>query len=244
MKREDIEKAILLGLKPRLDDIADRIRITWESKVKDYKKANLEAPYCQDYIDMMAHSEKVYNEWLGYHWKMSLGIYKCSEDESNKAYNGITKCQEDYVRSIERNHQMIAKKLYYESCGYDPTKSYADKHNRSVMKSYVASMLPYLQKGTASTERRMKRDIKDMIEHAKDKLMKQVHNVLVPIADDIVSLEHKYDDRSPVGLVAMFLVITNTGEKYWFKTQCIEAGGYNIQCWHYRYICNLKKSKT
>lgn len=243
MKKEEIEKSVLLGLQPRLDEIADKIRIHWESKLDDYKRVNLEVPYHKDYLDMMAHSEKVFKEYLEHYWKLALRIYNCSEHEQECAKYQITKIQEEYVRSIERNHQMIAKKLYYETCGYDSSKSYADKGNRAVMKSYSASMLPYFQKGIASVERRMKKDMKDAIEYAKGKLMNQVHKVLLPIVDDIKVIEHRYDDNSPTGLVAVFHVTTMNGEKYIFKTQCIEAGGYNIQCWHYRYICNLKKPK-
>ena len=38
-------------------------------------------------------------------------------------------------------------------------------------------------------------------------------------------------------------VIRTEDARYIFKTSCILAGGYNIQCLHARYIANLKQVK-
>lgn len=42
--------------------------------------------------------------------------------------------------------------------------------------------------------------------------------------------------------VGEWIVIT-AGSRYLFKTSCILAGGYNIQCLHARYIAHLKQLK-
>lgn len=46
--------------------------------------------------------------------------------------------------------------------------------------------------------------------------------------------------KTPKGFCVEFQYL-NEGELFNYQTDAIEAGGYNIQCFHYRYITKIKK---
>jgi hypothetical protein len=46
--------------------------------------------------------------------------------------------------------------------------------------------------------------------------------------------------KTPRGFCVEFQYL-NDGQLYNYQTDAIEAGGYNIQCFHYRYITKIKK---
>ena len=81
-----------------------------------------------------------------------------------------------------------------------------------------------------------------IIPHSTAKLMGQVEKKLTPIKDKIQSFDLIYFHGQQGNYVGEWGVIT-AGSRYLFKTSCILAGGYNIQCLHARYIAHLKQLK-
>lgn len=79
-------------------------------------------------------------------------------------------------------------------------------------------------------------------EQATAKLKLQVEKKLTPIKDKIQSFD-LISFRGQQGNYVGEWVIRTEDARYIFKTSCILAGGYNIQCLHARYIANLKQVK-
>lgn len=239
MKQEVIEQTILEGFKPLLDRMDEQVTTLWMKQWKLWQKANLECTESDDYKMAMEHSKKVYEQYTSIYKRIISGeiTTSCSVEEAKQHVQYFA---EQYIKSINHNQQMYAKRGYYELCGYDKTKSYADKHNRNVMKSYEASMIAYFYKGLESVQRKIKKEINEEKMLATRNILKAANKVLATIAEDIKEIKLLNAKDTPKGFVANFQ-ICGYENIYHFNTECIEAGGYNIQRYHYRYISHLKK---
>jgi uncharacterized protein (UPF0335 family) len=60
------------------------------------------------------------------------------------------------------------------------------------------------------------------------------------VSDLLKSINHAYVG----GSIEIYATIIRDGAEYNFATNVIEAGGYNIQCFHYRYITKTNLPKT
>ena len=85
-------------------------------------------------------------------------------------------------------------------------------------------------------------EVRLTIEQATAKLKLQVEKKLTPIKDKIQSFD-LISFRGQQGNYVGEWVIRTEDARYIFKTSCILAGGYNIQCLHARYIAHLKQLK-
>lgn len=85
-------------------------------------------------------------------------------------------------------------------------------------------------------------EVRLTIEQATAKLKLQVEKKLTPIKDKIQSFD-LISFKGQQGNYVGEWVIRTEDARYIFKTSCILAGGYNIQCLHARYIANLKQVK-
>lgn len=163
----------------------------------------------------------------------------------------------------EERHPMIMAEIerqglrrqYYSLCGYthedeliwDTSKpnSYRNhpsiKRNEEILKSGILNVLFYC--GTRDDfEAKRNNEVRMAIAAATAKLKGQIEKKLAPIKDGVRSFELISFTGEQGNYVGTWVVITDEG-RYRFKTSCILAGGYNIQCLHARYIANLKKLK-
>lgn len=60
------------------------------------------------------------------------------------------------------------------------------------------------------------------------------------VTDSLKSIQNAYVG----GSIQIYAYIMRDGNEYSFETNVIEAGGYNVQCFHYRYITKTNLPKT
>lgn len=144
-------------------------------------------------------------------------------------------------------HRSI-RRCYFELCGYTFDIPYnprhdspAEIHNAELVKSGILEIHPYCN---SRQEFETKRDaeVNEIIENSTAKLMNQVEKKLSPIKDSIQSFD-LISFKGQRGNYVGEWVVTTDSSKYLFKTSCILAGGYNIQCLHNRYVSSLKQLK-
>lgn len=58
-------------------------------------------------------------------------------------------------------------------------------------------------------------------------------------AKDITTVGENILSKTAKGYFGTYTIATDKGNRL-VKIECISAGGYNIQCWHYRVLCNVK----
>lgn len=75
---------------------------------------------------------------------------------------------------------------------------------------------------------------------------KQKNNFLLSVSDyfskmtlPIKDFKKLYLEKGPDGFEGKYLFNIKDGSKFTFKTQCVPAGGYNIQKFHYRYLSDF-----
>lgn len=241
MKTLEITNQIMETLQPVFVELKQKIELYHEDKWKLFENANLMVGFDSGYHAACALSDKSTKQYIDLYTRIANGEYKNTSCSIEEALNKIQYYKEVYVRVSVHNHQLAARNLYYEAIGYDKSKSYADKHNRLVMKSDAAHLVANMQKGRKSFNMKVNSTIKNSIAIAKSKLIANIEKYISPIADNIKSIKLNYYDMSYGVAVGIWELYMNDGSMIIFKTQCIEAGGYNIQCFHHRYICSLKK---
>lgn len=113
--------------------------------------------------------------------------------------------------------------------------------NKEIQASGVLSIHFYCESREKFYAKR-DQEVRLTIEQATAKLKLQVEKKLTPIKDKIQSFD-LISFRGQQGNYVGEWVIRTEDARYIFKTSCILAGGYNIQCLHARYIANLKQVK-
>lgn len=122
---------------------------------------------------------------------------------------------------------------------YDRQPEYI--RNKEIQASGVLSIHFYCESREKFYAKR-DQEVRLTIEQATAKLKLQVEKKLTPIKDKIQSFD-LISFRGQQGNYVGEWVIRTEDARYIFKTSCILAGGYNIQCLHARYIANLKQVK-
>ena len=122
---------------------------------------------------------------------------------------------------------------------YDRQPEYI--RNKEIQASGVLSIYFYCESREKFYAKR-DQEVRLTIEQATAKLKLQVEKKLTPIKDKIQSFD-LISFRGQQGNYVGEWVIRTEDARYIFKTSCILAGGYNIQCLHARYIANLKQVK-
>lgn len=115
------------------------------------------------------------------------------------------------------------------------------ERNEEIQASGVLSIYFYCESREKFYAKR-DQEVRLTIEQATAKLKLQVEKKLTPIKDKIQSFD-LISFRGQQGNYVGEWVIRTEDARYIFKTSCILAGGYNIQCLHARYIANLKQVK-
>lgn len=176
-------------------------------------------------------------------------------DERARAQKRLEVNEERHPMIMAELEKQALRRQYYSLCGYThedeiiwdvakPT-SYRNhpsvKKNEEILKSGILNVLFYC--GTREEfEKKRNYEVKMTIALAAMKLKEQISKKLAPIKDEVQSFELISFTGQQGNYVGTWVVITEEG-RYRFKTSCILAGGYNIQCLHVRYIASLKRLK-
>lgn len=170
-----------------------------------------------------------------------------------EATKQLEKNEESFPRSLNHIYQTAVRRTYYSLCGYThedemvhtPGVRYDRQpeyiRNKEIQASGVLSIHFYCESREKFYAKR-DQEVRLTIEQATAKLKLQVEKKLTPIKDKIQSFD-LISFRGQQGNYVGEWVIRTEDARYIFKTSCILAGGYNIQCLHSRYIANLKTGK-
>ena len=170
-----------------------------------------------------------------------------------EATKQLEKNEESFPRSLNHIYQTAVRRTYYSLCGYThedemvhtPGVRYDRQpeyiRNKEIQASGVLSIHFYCESREKFYAKR-DQEVRLTIEKATAKLKLQVEKKLTPIKDKIQSFD-LISFRGQQGNYVGEWVIRTEDARYIFKTSCILAGGYNIQCLHARYIANLKQVK-
>ena len=175
------------------------------------------------------------------------------EDKKADARKRLQDNEERYPKSLQSVEDTALRRQYYSLCGYThedemvhtPGVRYDRQpeyiRNKEIQASGVLSIHFYCESREKFYAKR-DQEVRLTIEQATAKLKLQVEKKLTPIKDKIQSFD-LISFRGQQGNYVGEWVIRTEDARYIFKTSCILAGGYNIQCLHTRYIANLKQVK-
>ena len=170
-----------------------------------------------------------------------------------EATRQLEKNEESFPRSLNHTYQTAVRRTYYSLCGYthedelvyNPRVRHDSmpevKRNKELHASGILSIHFYCDSREKFYAKR-DQEVRFIIEQATAKLKLQVEKKLTPIKDKIQSFDLISFNGQQGNYVGEWVIRTEDA-RYLFKTSCILAGGYNIQCLHARYIANLKQVK-
>lgn len=258
---KDIQKEVLATAQVTLDELRASIEKFWEQGWSTYQEA--QSLYKSSAWYIRNHELRVndYESLKSFYTMIAEGKTPNSVDElpdeakKADARKRLEENEERYPNSLQKVENMALRRQYYSLCGYThedemvwsrtkPT-SYLNqpsiKKNEELQKSGILSMFLYC-KTREEFEAKRESEVKLTISAATVKLKGQVKKKLATIKDEIQSFDLISFDGQQGNYVGEWVVIT-AGSRYLFKTSCILAGGYNIQCLHARYIAHLKQLK-
>lgn len=258
---KDIQQEVLATAQVTLDELRASIEKFWEQGWSTYQEALSLYKSSAWYIHNHELRAKDYESIKRLYTMIAEGTTpNCVgelPDEAKKAdaRKRLEENEERYPKSIQTVENTALRRQYYSLCGYthedeivwDRTKpsSYRNhpsiKKNEELQKSGILNLFFYC-KSREEFEAKRESEVKFIIAAATAKLMGQVEKKLAPIKDEIQSFDLISFHGQQGNYVGEWVVIT-AGSRYLFKTSCILAGGYNIQCLHARYIAHLKQLK-
>ena len=258
---QDIQKEVLATAQVTLDELQASIEKFWEQGWERYQEAQSLYKSSEWYITNHEIRVKDYENIKSLYSMIAEGTTpNCMgelPDEAKKAdaRKRFQDNEERYPRILADIEQQGLRRQYYSLCGYthedeivwDRTKptSYRNhpsiKRNEELQKSGILSLFFYC-KTREEFEAKCNYEVKMTIATATAKLKGQVEKKLAPIKDEIQSFDLISFTGEQGNYVGTWVVIT-PDTRYLFKTSCILAGGYNIQCLHARYIAHLKQLK-
>lgn len=258
---KDIQKEVLATAQVTLDELRASIEKFWEQGWSTYQEALSLYKSSAWYIHNHELRVKDYESIKRLYTMIAEGTTpNCVgelPDEAKKAdaRKRLEENEERYPKSLQTVENTALRRQYYSLCGYthedeivwDRTKptSYRNhpsiKKNEELQKSGILNLFFYC-KTRKEFETKRESEVKFIIAAATAKLRGQVEKKLAPIKDEIQSFDLISFHGQQGNYVGEWVIRTEDA-RYIFKTSCILAGGYNIQCLHARYIANLKQVK-
>lgn len=258
---KDIQKEVLATAQVTLDELRASVEKFWEQGWSTYQEALSLYKSSAWYIHNHELRVKDYESIKRLYTMIAEGTTpNCMgelPDEAKKAdaRKRLQENEERYPKSLQTVEDTALRRQYYSLCGYvhddeldfGTTKcGYYSKHpdvikNKEIQKSGILNLFFYC-KTREEFEAKRESEVKFIIAAATAKLMGQVEKKLASIKDEIQSFDLISFHGQQGNYVGEWVVIT-AGSRYLFKTSCILAGGYNIQCLHARYIAHLKQLK-
>lgn len=258
---KNIQQEVLATAQVTLDELRASIEKFWEQGWSTYQEAlslyKSSAWYIHNHelrVDNYESTKRLYTMIAKGTTPNCVGELP---DEAEKAYarKRLQENEEEYPKSLQTVEATALRRQYYSLCGYTHedeivwgrTKpfSYCNhpsiKKNKELQKSGILNLFFYC-KTREEFEAKRESEVKFIIAAATAKLMGQVEKKLSPIKDEIQSFNLISFHGQQGNYVGEWVVIT-AGSRYLFKTSCILAGGYNIQCLYARYIAHLKQLK-
>lgn len=229
----------------------------WEQGWERNEEAKRTCQSSKWYADNISRVIRDYASYKNLYEKILSGEYisqhQSREDAVAEATKQLEKNEESFPRSLNYIYQTAVRRTYYSLCGYThedemvPTPGVRyDRQpeyirNKEIQASGVLSIHFYCESREKFYAKR-DQEVRLTIEQATAKLKLQVEKKLTPIKDKIQSFD-LISFRGQQGNYVGEWVIRTEDARYIFKTSCILAGGYNIQCLHARYIAHLKQLK-
>lgn len=254
-----IQQEVLATAQVTLDELQASIEKFWEQGWERNEEAKRTCQSSKWYANNISRVIRDYASYKNLYEKILSGEYvsqhQSREDAVAEATKQLEKNEESFPRSLNHIYQTAVRRTYYSLCGYthedeivwDRTKptSYRNhpsiKRNEELQKSGVLNLYFYC-KTRQEFEAKRESEVQFIIAAATAKLKGQVEKKLAPIKDEIQSFDLISFHGQQGNYVGEWVVIT-PHSRYLFKTSCILAGGYNIQCLHARYIAHLKQLK-
>lgn len=256
---KDIQKEVLATAQVTLDELRASIEKFWEQGWSTYQEALSLYKSSAWYIHNHELRVKDYESIKRLYTMIAEGTTpNCVgelPDEAKKAdaRKRLEENEERYPKSLQTVENTALRRQYYSLCGYThedemvhtPGVRYDRQpeyiRNKEIQASGVLSIHFYCESREKFYAKR-DQEVRLTIEQATAKLKLQVEKKLTPIKDKIQSFD-LISFKGQQGNYVGEWVIRTEDARYIFKTSCILAGGYNIQCLHARYIANLKQVK-
>lgn len=258
---QDIQKEVLATAQVTLNELRASIEKFWEQGWERYQEALSLYKSSEWYITNHERRVKDYESTKRLYTMIAEGTTpNCvgelpDEDKKADARKRLQDNEERYPKSLQSVEDTALRRQYYSLCGYthedeivwDRTSSVSYrnhpsvKRNEELKKSGVLNLYFYC-KTRKEFETKRESEVQFIIAAATAKLKEQVEKKLASIKDEIQSFDIISFHGQQGNYVGEWIVIA-PNSRYLFKTSCILAGGYNIQCLHARYIANLKQLK-
>lgn len=224
-----IEEAI----EPKLQQIHENTLQYYSRLYNTYMKCVYETEQSEEFKEKRNDIENLHNQRIE-----RIRYYISNElftDDYNESY--IDELIKSKVDVINQHFGWFAKNLFLRKMGcrfIDESK----KNDNNIEKRYQSLIYQFrdLHKYNLMAESNAVQNVL----FAKAKLNACVVKYLSKYESKIHSVEMVEAQESPKGLEVLLKIKTIDNETLMFKTTCIDAGGYNIQEFHYRYICSVK----
>lgn len=258
---KQIQEEVLKTAQVTLDELKASIEKFWEEGWERYQEAlslyKSSAWYIHNHELRVKDYESHKRLWAMIAEGKTPNCYGELPNEEKKAdaRKRLQDNEERYPRSLQSVEDTALRRQYYTLCGYThedeivismSSSTYrnhpAVKKNEELSKSGVLSIFFYC-KTREEFEKKVQSEVEYTIAAATAKLKGQVEKKLSPIKDSIQSFDLISFHGQQGNYVGEWVVIANDA-RYLFKTSCILAGGYNIQCLHARYIANLNQFRA
>lgn len=249
-----IQQEVLATAQVTLDELQASIEKFWEEGWERNEEAKRTCQASKWYADNISRAIRTYASHKNLYEKILSGEYvsqhQSREDAVAEATKQLEKNEESFPRSLNHIYQTAVRRTYYSLCGYTHEDELVYnprvrrdsmpeiQRNKALQGSGILSIYFYCE----SREKFYAQEVRLTIEQATAKLKLQVEKKLTPIKDKIRSFD-LISFKGQQGNYVGEWVIRTEDARYIFKTSCILAGGYNIQCLHARYIANLKQVK-